>query len=260
MKKITTIIIALLPFIFVSACGSTAVQNTTDNNQQASNVIEASKAPEPTASESAQTVMSNSNAVSASKSSISSEKVEFIKDYSVKQYDSSKFTYHIIVIKNNNDVPVDIKSNTNAFDINENLIGAKSSSLAVLGSGETSVIVEMFEDIDNVDHYDTTFSVAEPLYNEIDSIIEMNLNSSTNKVFVTLNNIGENPAMFMRAHVIFLDAGGNAIYYDSKYINGSDNEIKPGESITEEIKCSSDFSSAEVYFEGRRKKWVKKRL
>lgn len=254
-KTCITLMMSISLVLFVSACSSSTVQNSTDSTHQSSNVIEASKSPEPVASESTQSVSNtNTNTVAAAEPSISSEKIELVKEFSAKQYNNSKYTYHIIVVKNNNDVSTRIKSNSNAYDVNKNLIGAKSATLEVLGPGETSVIIEAFEDIDNVDYFESTFSASDSLYNEIDSIIKMDLNSSSNKVFVTLENIGDDPAMFMKGHVIFLDSEGNAINYNYKFINGSDYEIKPGESITEEIKCTSDFASAEVYFEGRRNK------
>lgn len=255
MKKIIKeLMVSFSLMVFVYACGTSAVQNNSaTNTEQPSNVIEASKVPESVSSETVQSTSSISNSVEA-KSDISNEKIELVKEFTTKQNNLSKYTYHIIVVKNNNDVPVKIRSNSNAFDANKNLIGAKSATLEILGSGETSVVVEAFEEIDSVDYFETTLSASESLYNEIDSIIEMDLNSSSNKVFVTLNNIGNDPAMFMKAHVIFMDNDGNAINYNYKFINGSDSEIKPGESITEEIKCTSDFSTAEVYFEGRRKK------
>jgi len=236
-------------FIVIITCALFCLTGCASNKQnQEQNSVEVKSSD----GDSGNSVDNNNIAtVTAPKSTISSEKLEKVKDYSIKKYERSKYTYHIVVVKNNNDVQVEVNSNTKVYDADGNMIGADSGCIDVLGPGCTSVLVESIEDINNAAKFETTLTATEAsYYNEINTFVKLELNATTKKVFVTLTNNGEKSAKFVKAYVIFLDSNGNAVDYEDTYITGADNEIKPGESITEEIKTDKEFASAEVYIDG----------
>lgn len=255
MKKIFKYVIISTIIIILVGCSNNTSTSTSTNTVQAPQVQESENAN----SDSNNTVSSGSNtesnAVTVSESSVSSDKIEIIKEYTIKTSQYSSYTHHLIIVKNNNDVPCSIKSNSKAYDSEGNLIGADGGDINVLAPGYTSVIDESFEDIDGVASYEISIAVKEATYyKEIDSILEMQLDATSSKVFVTLTNNGDYPAQFVKAYVIFLDSEGNAVDLEDHYMKLTDSEIKPGESVTEEFKTRETFANAEVYFEGRASK------
>ena len=46
--------------------------------------------------------------------------------------------------------------------------------------------------------------------------------------------------------------GDTVVGYDSNYFTDDDNEIKPGETIMEEMDCYEHYDSIKVYLTGRR--------
>jgi len=247
MKRKVLCLLSVLMILCLTACGS---QTTTNSNQE--NTVSAPESNDVTNNSNSVT---NGNTVTAATPAVSADKVEIVKEYAIRPNKYSSYTYHIIVVKNNNDLPANIKSNTKVFDKDGNMIGADGGSLDVLGPGYTSVIVEAIDDVDNYDKFESTLAVTESkYYGDVESMLAMELNATSNKVFVTLTNNGEKPAEFVEAYVFFLDSEGNIVDYDRKYMNVNDSEIKPGESVTEEFKTDEAFANAEVYLDGRSEK------
>ena len=183
---------------------------------------------------------------------VSSDKIEIVKEYTVKTNEYSSYTYHIMVVKNNNETQASISSNSKALDSSGNTLGIESARIEVLGPGASTVLIEPFDSIDGVNSYETKLEASSSnYYNEVDSSISMDLDSTSEKVFVTLTNNSEKSALFVEGYVLFFDESGNCIDYESKYIVDNDSEIKAGESISEEFKCNNTFTNAEVYFTGR---------
>lgn len=225
---------------------STNVSETTESASEVSaggNVVEARQT---------ETEVTEDETEISKGAEISNDKLEIVKEYSIKTSDSSRYTHHVIVVKNNNDVQVALTSNSKAYDANGNLLGIGNAANSVLGSGATTVLDESIEDIDGVVSYETKVAASEAkYYTEIDSTVAIELDASSSKVFVTLVNNGTEAAQFVEGYAIFLDENGNAVDFVENYIVDNDSEIKAGESLSKEFKTSKAFATAEVYISGR---------
>ncbi len=177
-------------------------------------------------------------------------------DFDVQEYlyeNSIGDSLYFLVLRNNSDKTVGISINMTAYDASENVIGADSSDVDVIGSGETSIAMFYFDSVKGIDHvkYSMGFDTS-PYYSSVISDLE-SVNSINDKnVVVTVTNNGTQAAQFVEAYALFLDSDGNVVYYDSTYVTDGDSEIKPGATLSKQLTAYNSFDTVEVYFTGRR--------
>lgn len=184
-----------------------------------------------------------------------------IKELSGNDFETKEYIYentigdtlYFVVVKNNSDITVKISANATAYDTNANPIGADSSEMYALGSGQEEIMCFYFDSVSGVESVEYTLDYSEDNYYESvlqDLEIEENVNGEN--VIVSITNNGEESAQFVEAYALFLDENGNVIYYDSKYITDSDSEIKPQKTISEQLTSYQNFSDVVVYYNGRK--------
>lgn len=164
------------------------------------------------------------------------------------------YTRHFIIVKNNSSQSVDISTSSLAYSADGTMVSAANASFDALGTGCTSIMYEAFETDVEIDHYETTMDVVQSNYYE--SVIQ-DLSYTENDIeggaiFQVTNN-GEEPAEFVEGYVLFF-LGDELVGYDSTYFTDDDSEIKPGETISNQINSYDDFDRLEFYLTGRRHK------
>lgn len=161
------------------------------------------------------------------------------------------YTRHFIIVKNNSSQSVDISTSSLAYSADGTMVSAANASFDALGTGCTSIMYEAFETDVEIDHYETTMNVVQSDYYE--SVIQ-DLSYTENDIeggaiFQVTNN-GEEPAEFVEGYVLFF-LGDELVGYDSTYFTDDDSEIKPGETISNQINSYEDFDRLEFYLTGR---------
>ncbi len=179
-------------------------------------------------------------------------------DFDIKEYiyestlGTMGNTYGFLVIKNNSSKAVGVNINMTAFNVEDNVIGADSESIKVIGPGEETLAYCWFENVTGVDHVSYTLSFNEtpsysPVLNDLDVVQTIN----ENNVIVTVTNNGDKAALYPEAHALFFDSDGKVVNYRSTYIMDGNSEIKPGSTISEDIESYEDFDTVVVYLTGR---------
>ena len=176
-------------------------------------------------------------------------------DFEIKEYiyeSSIGSSYCFLGIKNNSSKAVGININMTAFDADNNVIGANSGSVDVIGAGEESIGYCWFENVSGIDHVSYNLSFDEsPWYSPAVGNLDVVKTINDGNVIVTVTNNGDKAAKFVEAYALFLDSEGNVVGYESTYVVDGDSEIKPGSTISESLECYKDFDTVEVYFTGR---------
>ena len=88
------------------------------------------------------------------------EKEEYIYD------DGYGSVHHFIAIKNNSDQTLSISTNSVAYNESGDKIGAGSGSLDALGPQREQIVIEYFENVSDVDHFETTISASKSKWYE----------------------------------------------------------------------------------------------
>lgn len=195
---------------------------------------------------------SSSNVHNKSSSEVSESDFE-TKSYLYKnEYGSC---YYIVVIKNTSSVNASVSGNATAKDANGNSIGAADMSIEIIGAGETSLGYFVFDNSSEIVTVDCSLKYsAKTYYNPAVCNLETVNTVNNENVVVTATNRGENSAKFVVAYAIFFDSSNNVVDFDMTYITDANGELKPGETLSGELNCYSQFDHVEVYYEGRSEK------
>lgn len=157
------------------------------------------------------------------------------------------YSYAISIIENKSDYPVSVSAKAKFLSAGEQ-IGDSDGELVVLGSKEKSIIRFSTENI--ADDCEVTLSVSRPKYEEGTSDIEMEVSDVGENVVITLTNNGEDPSQFLKAYALFYYQD-QLVNSDDKYFVDANNNLEPGESITQELQCLEPYDEYEIYLDGR---------
>ena len=145
-----------------------------------------------------------------------------------------------------------IGSNTTAYDVSGVIIGANSSELQALGPNCESVLVDYFDSVSAVDHFEYLLSIKEdPYYVSIIQDLDSRLSIQDDKVIISCADTGEEAAKYVNATVLFFKKG-ELTYYGSQYIIDSDDELKTGSTLSEQVECYNPIDDVKVLFGGYR--------
>lgn len=178
--------------------------------------------------------------------------IEILKEYVMH---NSWYSYHFMVIKNNGQSTIEVSTSTIAYSSDGNVIGLKESNVEALGSGCETVIYENFDYNENIDYFETEFSVSKEEY--YDSVIQNltyeKISIEDGAIFKVTNN-GDYEAEFVEGYALFFK-DGNLVDYDSAYFTDDDSEIKAGKTISKQLDTYKEFDSIEFYLQGRYNDW-----
>ena len=173
------------------------------------------------------------------------EKVEYIYDGG---YGS---VHHFIAIKNNSDQTLSISTNSIAYNESGDKIGAGSGSLDALGPQREQLVIEYFENVSDVDHFETTISASKSKWHEdATGNIDVEADIFDDKAILTCTNNGDRAVDFVEGRVIFLK-DGECVGYDTHYFNDEEGKLKSGESLTKQFDYyDGTFDEAKYYIIG----------
>lgn len=160
-------------------------------------------------------------------------------------------TYHFIALKNNSDQTLTIATNSVAYNGSGDKIGADSGHLDALGPQSEQLVIESFDNVSDVDHFDTTISASKAKwYEDATANIEVEADVLSDKVIITCTNNGDEPAQSVEGRVIFLK-DGECVGFSTNYFMNEDGKLKPGESLTKQFDYyNGTFDEAKYYIAG----------
>ena len=170
----------------------------------------------------------------------------------VKQYGfkSGIWNYAFLEITNNSDFDLDITANANFYDENGQLVGAKTTNEGPVEHGTTAILYFMPDEDYATMKYDLELSEDE-YYEGVVSDLSYETTEAENKVILSVTNNGTESAEFVEACMLFYK-GDELVDFERNYVTDSDNEIKPGKTLNQEMSCYENFDSYKVFFSGRR--------
>lgn len=176
-------------------------------------------------------------------------------DFDVKEYiyeNTIGDTLYFVIVKNNSNQNVSVSANATAKDANGNSIGADDMSIDIIGVGETSIGCFYFDGVTGVEKVECNIkykkeSYYTPIINSLS--VEQTLNKTN--VILSVTNNAEEPARFVEATALFLDAENNVVWYDSKSITDDDLEIKSSDTISAQLDVYGEYDHAEIYYVGK---------
>ena len=173
------------------------------------------------------------------------EKEEYIYD------DGYGSVLHFIAIKNNSDQTLSISTNSVAYNESGDKIGAGSGSLDALGPQSEQIVIEYFENVSDVDHFETTISASKSKwYEDATGNIDVEADIFDDKAILTCTNNGDKAVDFVEGRVIFLK-DGECVGYDTHYFNDEEGKLKSGESLTKQFDYyDGTFDEAKYYIIG----------
>ena len=155
-----------------------------------------------------------------------------------------------LVIKNNSDYTLAISANVQFYNTAGDLIGVGNASQEAVGTGtETVLQILADEEFANIEY--KLEASREEYYESVVEELSYETTPASDKEILAVTNNGSAPAEFVEGYVLFFN-GDTVVGYDSNYFTDDDNEIKPGETIMEEMDCYEHYDSIKVYLTGRR--------
>ena len=198
--------------------------------------------------------MDDGSTADASSESDSADPADYAAQLDKEEYtydDGYGSTYHFIVLKNNSDQTLTIATNSVAYNGSGDKIGADSGHLDALGPKSEQLVIESFDNVSDVDHFDTTISASKAKwYEDATANIEVEADVLGDKVIITCTNNGDEPAQSVEGRVIFLK-DGECVGFSTNYFMNVDGKLKPGESLTKQFDYyNGTFDEAKYYIAG----------
>lgn len=260
MKKYAFILVFALSFTTITGCGDSSSSSNQDNvtvtdnrtkddakDNKSSDVIDNRK------KDTSSGETTNGQNEDATPVTVSESDFEVEGHLFTTKFGSSAYSRYYLIIKSNAQVPVKISGNATAKDTGGNAIGAGSTSIDVLGPGETSIAYFFFDDVDGIAEVDYQLSYdTNTHYYPVISNLDMQQTLNDKNVTISLTNNGDASAQFVEAYALFFDANHNIIHTDSNYVTDSDSEIKPGATLSAQLDIyDGNYDHVEVYLTGR---------
>ncbi len=174
---------------------------------------------------------------------------EVLAEYTLPSwiFDSS---YHVMIVRNNYSETVDIETNSVAYNSNGKVVSSSGGSIQALGSKCISIISELHETPEQIDHYDTSFSTSgSGIYKSAIPYLSYDVNEIKDGAVISVTNMGNYSSHSVEGTVLyFLD--GELVDKNSKIFANDDLDFKPQTTITEQFSTIFDFDSIEFYLEG----------
>lgn len=222
--------------------------------KQKETTIQETTLSETTTEEVTTTVQETTTAVKTtaqSETSKQGEEIEVLAEYTLSD-GIGWYTYHFLVIKNNTNKTLNVKTSSKAYAEDGSILSVANSEFDALGSECTSVIIEGFETSSEISSYDTKITTkTDGLYDS--AIQDLSYTESVIKdgaIYEVTNN-GDKAAEFVEGYVLFFN-GDNLVDWDYSYFTDDDYEMKPGDTISKQLSCYKAFDRVEFYLDGRR--------
>lgn len=158
------------------------------------------------------------------------------------------YYYEGLVIKNTSGSTKDYDAQVMFYDNNNQLIGVGNYSADVVGNGQEALIKCQNES--SFDHIEYTITSKDSRYNEVQSFIDIQVQTTNDKAIIIAKNTGNVVAEFVEYQCLFINQG-QVVGSGWGYVDDSDSELKPGKTEFREESCYEPFETVELYFTGR---------
>lgn len=182
---------------------------------------------------------------------IGKDSIEVLAEYTMPD-SIGWYTYRLIILENKSSQTVEISTASLAYAADGRILGAANGSLEALGTGCVSIFYEAFETNEEIDHYETELDVSpEQYYESVIQDLSYVQNDLKNGAVFQVTNHGEEAAAFVEGYALFF-LGEKLLGFDNTYFTDDDSEIKPGKTISKQLRAYEDFDRIEFYLTGRR--------
>ena len=154
-----------------------------------------------------------------------------------------------LVVENTSEFTLDISASLKTFDDSGGLVGAKNTSESPVGAGQITILSFMLDNSFETSEYEIDVS-EETWSSPVTQNLVFETSSADGREIITVTNNGDIPARFVEVYVLFF-SNGILVDHDRRYFTDSDSEIKPGKSITEELRTRQKYDSIIVVLTGR---------
>lgn len=180
-----------------------------------------------------------------------SSKIKVLEEYTLPD-GIGWYTRHFMVIKNTSNATVDIKTSSVAYSSDGSMISAANASFYALGAGCTSILYEPFETGEEISSYKTEIKATESkYYKSVLKDLSYTQNDIDGGAIFEVTNNGNYSAQFVEGYALFF-LNGELVEYESAYFTDDSSEIKPGSTITKQLKTYENFDEIKFYLTGRR--------
>ena len=174
-----------------------------------------------------------------------SEDYEVTKSYSWTLY----YNYFAIVLKNTSGKALGYEAQFIFYDSSNNMVGVSRTSVNVCDNGYEVLLTGASNAA--FDHVEYTITSKNPYYNDVHAYVNVTAQKVGNKAIITAVNTGTVDAEYVKYHCLFLDDQQKVVGISEGYAVDSSGKLQSGKTELREDTCSKDFSSIQVYFEGR---------
>lgn len=184
---------------------------------------------------------------------VTASNIQVLEEYTYS--DGFWFTYHFVVIKNNNIKPVSISTSTLAYKSDGTLISVDEGHVDIVGPGCVTLYYEAFETTEDVSYYDTEMDVNTDVWYEcgLNDLSYTQTDIKEGAIFQVTNN-GNKPIDFVEGYALFFK-GSELVNWESHYFSDDDFEIKPGKTISKQFTPYEEYDTIKFYLTGRIDKW-----
>lgn len=146
--------------------------------------------------------------------------------------------YAFLVIKNNSEFDLDISAEMKFYN-DGNLVGSRSTSQEAVEAGTETILFTMPDEAFTDIEY-TLKAKEESVYECVISDLSYETTSAKKKEIVSVTNNGTEAAEYVEGYALFFE-GDTLVDFDYAYFTDDDFEIKPGKTITKELKCNKNY-------------------
>jgi hypothetical protein len=155
-----------------------------------------------------------------------------------------------LAVKNNSEYNLNIEVNLLSYDKEGNLIGSESSDQDAFETGTEILLTYMLDENPYTTEYRISLS-EEDDYECVVSDLKIEATNAKKKVIVAITNESEFPAEFVEANILFFDDEA-VVGHDNVYYTDDDYELKPNNTIIEELKCYDEYEDYKIFLTGKR--------
>lgn len=164
-------------------------------------------------------------------------------------YNSSYTRWVFLIIKNTSEFTLEISGSLETFDDDGNILSHDDSSEHAVAPGTETILTFMVDEKFSSTKYEISVS-EEEYYEPVTQNLTYTSSKAKNKEIVTATNNGSIAAQFVEGYALFFK-GDIVVYYDTAYFTDDDSEIKPGKSITKEMRSYEDYDTMRIILTGR---------
>ncbi len=175
--------------------------------------------------------------------------IEVLAEYTLPSW-ITPMTYHYMIVRNNYTDTINVESNSTAYDNQGKVVAAGSCRFDALGSKCVSVISELLQTTEDIDHYETTFSCSSSgFYKSAIPYLSYEVNETKDGVVIQVTNVGERDASSVTGVVLYFK-DKQLVYDDKVYFSNDSTSFKANSTISVQSTSLFDFDSIEFYLEG----------